>query len=109
MITEQDYRRTTNCSWDCCFPEFTFEEVKTLLSSWGYKVILHNGLAKVEDVQMGFNEVIRTSNFEDREREIILAVKESDIIPARTDEAVKFALKSVFYTELKLRLMKLLM
>lgn len=109
MITDKDYFRVTNCIGSgCSFPWFSIEEVQELLNLWGYKVIIHKGLAKCEEVEMGMNEVIHTKKYNDYEREIIIAVKVGDKIAPRVDDNINFEFKTIFYRELKKRLMNLL-
>lgn len=112
MITDKDYFRVTNCVGSGCnLPGFSIEEVQELLNAWGYQVIIHKGLAKCEEVEMGMNEVNRTGKYNDYEREIIIALKNNFPvldIPKRVDECFEYEFKRVFNREIKQRLMKFL-
>jgi hypothetical protein len=107
MITHKQYYDITNCVGNFRIPEFTIEEVQIFLTKLGYEVKVYSGLAKVEHVEMGFNEVIHTGKYSDMERQCIVAVKYGDVLPERVDQCGDFNFITVFNKEIKNKLMNL--
>ena len=108
-ITGSRYYDITHCTWfDIKLPQFDIEEVQDYLIKVGYEIVVHSGLAKVENVIMEpGGGVDRTGTFVDEIRERVLAVKPGTTLPERVDakELDAFDILAVFRNEMKNKLL----
>ena len=107
IVSAKEYSDITGCSSGLHIPDITVEEAQQWLIDRGYEIKIQKALAKVEQVEMGWNEVIRTGKYEDMERKRIIAIKPGDIVPERVDESGQFDFRSVFLREFKKKLLSI--
>lgn len=109
-VTDREYFRITGCSsGDFTLPKFTIDEVQDFLESLGYRITVYTATARIDEVEHDGGEVRRTGKMWDDEREVILALRDGDILPPRvdSDECSELNFLSVFKREMKKKLLNL--
>lgn len=109
MITEDQYRKITDCSPWFNLYHFTFDEVQEFLNRKGYDILILRGTASVIDkVSDGGGSMDSIGDPYEKEVEDVFALKDNEFPPQRFDskEANKFKINAVFQKELKLNLLK---
>ena len=89
-------------------PKFTFEDIQAFLESWGYQLVGHEALAKVQDQRSEDVSVYPVGQPYDAPRKRLFAVPvfgKADL-PDRVDSAfaVEMDFRTVFQREFKQRL-----
>ena len=109
QVSQDEYRKITNCTGWFNLYHFTMDEVNTFLNSKGYDVIVHRAEAKTQmmESEWGTGSVRKVGVPIDMMRDFVIAVKPGQEIPQYfSPETIdEFEVGNVFQRELKKKIL----